>query len=509
MSDKDLEFCKHYNPLANALRQVPLKDSLYVVWNYYRNITREFGFKFPKDIESHISIMGEHLDELKIRLTTSEWHLETFAREIIINSDLGNHTRESLRQYHYFSKTFNKLKTLDNESSGIYSSQQNVFRDMYRIIHNQFHWGRYHNLDIYTEIFSSPSITAHIASVFGVSGDKVLIIGFALYVQFLHGFHHLEFHIEKIPGISKNDVEKVLAIISKPIEEVRVILKNEHQLNEKFFVYKDSLSVYPILTFTDEGRTIYVSPIPQLIYWRLFNGLYYDVLNKKGFDKAFGDAFQKYITDRSKQLNTVNKLGIFEETEYDGESDKKRTIDIQVSDDSANLFVECKTKRLRQSAKQELLSEEEILSEVNKLLDAVVQGYKTISDYKSGFYPKERINDKPNFLLVVTLEDWLFPFINTFKDIAQTLKEKIEKEKLSFDITKEIPYFICSAIEYENLIYLVSNQGIYDVLNKKISNPEYANWSMHTFLVKNYVDFFKKYPKPQSHVFERVVGALK
>jgi hypothetical protein len=124
-----------YKPLRNYIRQLSLRESLYVIWAYVNYL--QFHQAFPKDIEvSEQFLQAQHHYERHVY----EWELETIAREIIINGENIQYGSKTLRYWNNFSSLINKLKDLENIISGHYYNSSNVVFEMFRIAHRQFPW---------------------------------------------------------------------------------------------------------------------------------------------------------------------------------------------------------------------------------------------------------------------------------------------------------------------------------------------------------------------------------
>ena len=115
----------------------------------------------------------------------------------------------------------------------------------------------------------------------------------------------------------------------------------------------------------------------------------------------------------------------------------------------------------------------------------VVQVYKTIRDYKNGKYPSYKYKKtKPIYPLVVTLEDW--HLFGENKLLKKKIEEKLQTEKIPLDWLSKMPFTICSAQEFEEMIQIVETRGIKNVIGKKLKDPEKSKWAMTNFLSSEY-----------------------
>jgi hypothetical protein len=103
-------------------------------------------------------------------------------------------------------------------------------------------------------------------------------------------------------------------------------------------------------------------------------------------------------------------MRVLREAEFQVGRHRKDTVDwiIQQADEGA-LFVECKTKRLTWASKAGLADLAALEQDIQKLAGAVVQVYRTLSDYREHRYPQLPYSvGRRIYPVIVTLEDWYF-----------------------------------------------------------------------------------------------------
>ena len=116
---------------------------------------------------------------------------------------------------------------------------------------------------------------------------------------------------------------------------------------------------------------------------------------------------------------------IYQESKY---GKNNRTTDWIMEDNTAILFIECKTKRLTIGAKTELLNLDELESELDKIADAIVQTYKSIENYKNRLYPQIKFDPaKHLYPIIVTLEDWFLYGDPIIKKLDELVAIKLKK----------------------------------------------------------------------------------
>ena len=387
-----------YKPLRNHLCKVEVIDSLYVIWAYMRNINQ--NKPFPPNISFYSEL--PKLDQIqKIRIV-SPWELEILAREIIVNSYLNLSSPKTLRDGNYFAGAINKLKEIDGAISKEYINPGNIIKElMFRIAHRQFEWQLHRvnaaNLARYFRIFNYPEVSKIIEAESGLSTQKIFGIGMVLWNHFTDKFKSAYINFD-LPEINNEDVTLFEKIYCIDIGDLKPIIKNEIQVNEKFNYAFHSLKRFPLLRNSALDKNAIMCPLPDTIFKQITSGIYYLVKWTGPAGNALGLAYQHYIGDVLYASNLNTEYIIIPESQF-GKL-KKDTVDWIVTNGDSALFIECKTKRLTFTSKEELLENESSDKDLDQISKAVVQVYKTIRDYRNNLYPvlpfKEKLGGTPN-----------------------------------------------------------------------------------------------------------------
>jgi hypothetical protein len=480
-----------YKPLRNHLKKCGLSDSLRVIRAYAQNL--QFNDNFPADIE----VNGEFLkkDHIQKAIWISEWNLEILTKEVIINSSESKWNTGTFRQWAYFSRAINKIKDIDTRISKDHIDRSNILRELKRIAYGQFGWQLARPskelMASYYRIYNTPEMNAIIKKTIGLTTKNIYFICFALFASFLKHFAIQYPPKIEITGLDQESIDKFLKHFSSDLPALKEKLISEQNINENYFYAFSSLRVYPIIRMDIEEKYSLTCPIPTLLFWRITSGLYYEVVNQKEFDSAFGASFQKHIGDCISASNTNAKAKIFPEESFMDGKHKKDSVDWIVDDGNFAIFIECKTKRMTMPSKTELVITDALEKDLEKMATFVVQVYKTIRDYQSGKYPSYKFGERKKiYPLVVTLEDW-----HLFGDDAlleKNIEDKLNAEDIPLNCLSSMPYTICSAQELKELIQIIQSKGIDAVIGKKLEDPEKSTWAMATFLSSEYPEEHKK-----------------
>lgn len=477
-----------YCPLRNYLRKQKLDESLLAIHAHVQ--FQQFHKPLPNYIVGEPFGYGKITDFRDLlNFHVFPWELSLLCKEVLLNSQKYGQTR-SLLEWRYLSGAINKLKELENETAKLYSTKDNVLLEIFRISHRQFRWQRVPTMDAparYWKIFSYQRLHKIVEKAVGLTLEEIIKIGMSLL-----GFYQDKIALfyppkSELPGINQDKIDTFLEHFCIDYEELKKQLSKEQQYNEKFAYTYSSLIAYPLIRKEWEGKEAIVCPIPRHLFERITDGIYYEICRVDGFEHPFGDAFQEYVGDVLKVLFT--KGNIYPETQY-GKS--KRTVDWVAEDNTATLFIECKTKRLTTGAKAGLFDVTELESELGKIADAVVQVYKTMEDFKNGLYPKIKYHsDKALYPMVVTLEDWFIFGDHIINKLNELVIKRLKETGLSADLITINPYCVIPIEALEVVMSIANNYGIKKVLEEKVTDNDKKYWEIENYLRHKYPEEIK------------------
>lgn len=474
-----------YTPFRNYIRKANLTTSLRAIHAHmqfmqFRKSLPAYIFNLPPGYAN----CQKQLDFIQFGLMP--WELEILAKELIIHgAPVGS--SKNLEDWNHLAEATNKLKFLENEMVKIYANEKNVLIEVTnRLPHRQFVWQRVPSFETvakYWKIYSDSELSKIVMKATGLTVRELYLIGMALTGFFLTKFALYYPPNINLKSLEQKHLEHFLKHFSIPFQSLKENLIKEQEMNEKYSYAHNSLKVYPLIRMDYFGKESLICPIPTLLFRRITEGLYYEICNMDNFDKVFGDAFQNFTGELIEKQN--KKLKIIPEKIYG--KPEKRTSDWIVMDDSAILFIECKSKRLTLGAKVSLLDQSEIHAQLDKMADFVIQTYKSILDYKDNKFPHLKyIKGKPVYPLVVTLEDWFLFGHMSLNYLDQKVREKLKSLGLKEELVEEMPYTISSVDEVNLLAGVSSNNPIKAIISGKHKDQETKRWQLETYLNKQY-----------------------
>jgi hypothetical protein len=464
-----------------------------VVRGYVQHL--QFNAPLPGDVEVDKSFRLAPNKIAKVRLI-SEWELETLCREAIIHAKEMDSCPETFRRWSYFARAINRIKCIEGLIAGKFINPNNTLVELHRIAHRQFPWQFMRPNQIlmtrYFKIYRHPPLDQIVTKVFGTDIQALYLTGLAflgVYLENIALFYPPNIEIE---GVTLELLQKFIDHFSLPVGTLREKLQKEQEMNDKFFYAYHSLRAYPLIRMNYQEHDSLVCPLPTLLFWRLTQGVYYEICKADGFAKAFGDSFQNYVGEVIKMAITNAKIKVYPEEEYCVGKHRKNTVDWIFAEEDAALFIETKTKRLIQDAKVEVSSEKALKEELDKMADFVTQVYKTIKDYQENQYPSFKYQKQiAIFPLVVTLEDWLAFGPKVLGHINEGVKNRLSEEGLPSSWLEEMPYSICAVHELEKTVQIINIEGIKRVMEPKVFDKEKKEWSLGPYAVGEFAEAAK------------------
>lgn len=486
---------EHWKPLRNILRKVELQDSLRTLREYAIRLEQNSRHQaFPAD-------MSVHEDFYSGKPYIFEWDIEILMREVIICSPERRHRAATLRSYTTLNRVINAIKRLDTKICEIYIEPTNVMHELTRISHRQFPYQTnppsLGSLIRHYLLMSHPEVEPIFVRKFKMSPKVLFTIGGGFWSSSINSRPVVNPENAELPGVSKDNIYEFLARFSRDIQEIRKLLINptERAIDETFFYRYHSLKAYPLLRISN-NPILYMCPLPTLLFWRFTRGLYYELLEERGFDQAFGESFEDYV--KASALSIVkNDASI---TIYPEEKDTRNIHRCDAILDQSNAFIiiECKTKRMRLEAATNLLDTSTLDAEIAKIAKAVLQSYQSYIAYERQLHPAPKYKfdpQKQGYIVVVTLEDWYF-YAQTHEKLLNEVKTLLHREAIDENYIAKVPYTVVSVSDFEKLVYLTKTNNLQDILNPFFTDKKYEKSSLASYLDDKYKEDIASFKGP-------------
>lgn len=466
---------KSYKPLRNLLRQCNLEASLVDVWQLSQHITNNGA-----------APVKEGMPPYSLKPYLYPWDIPTIAREVVLNANRKGMKR--LNSMDAMRSVINTIRQIENVGSSERIVVEDVMKELHRISHRQFPWQQQSDLLgllRYLKIFGSPEVEPILELKTGFSIREYFLLGLYLisHLQERVGINAQE-DFTSI-GISREKSFKFFMTLSSSIEELQELMLGEQKYDETWEYTWNPLEAKPLISLDSNNRHHLYCPVPDFLLRRFSHGLYYDLVKSSGFSTAFGTSFQNYIGEVLRAVFALPDFTVCSEESYFVGKDLHHGADWVLVGVDANLFIECKTKRMIQIAKFSV-GGADLDGEIGIIADAVIQLYKNIKEATDG-KSKWVCNGRPSFPLVITLEDWFM-----FGPLPQSLLRTFVTERMTaagLDLTwlESMPYAVASAREFERLTGIVKEVGIKLFFGGK-NGAEYKQWMWEEYSREKFPD---------------------
>jgi hypothetical protein len=469
----------YYKPFRNFIRQFPVAEALGQIWFLASHLSGDGPSNRPVSFPDRPGL------PLKLNEMIHLWDLELLAREVILNGSAKG--SRSLAQWRDFSRAINFIRDIDNEVSRRWGSERTVLRELHRIIHRQAPWQRPASASStmrYLKIFGGSELEPLLVAKTGLPLRKFFQLAFAVSGHLLReaGVNTMTNYSEI--GVSPEESARFFETITAPLTILRERTKEAQRYDDGWLYAWNPLQATPLVSFDPHHPERALCPLPPYLLRRVTDGLFYDLVNLPGFDNAFGDAFQNYVGMVLRELLKLPRFDVSAEESYRvGKRYRKDGVDWTVMDDTANLFIECKTKRLRLDAKF-ILSGTGLHDAMDALGGYIVQHYKNIIDALAGKTRWQR-NERPSFALITTLEDWWIFSPPVVAALDESVERHLAKANIEKQILTRVPYAVASIDEVELGCQIIAEVGIQPFFGAK-AGSEFRGWSLSPFFQQEF-----------------------
>lgn len=476
-----------YKPLRNLLRQYNLQQSLEDIWmlashlNGGKALPLFFGDGKPDKVRDYLFL----------------WDLPILQREIVLNATPKGIRR--LNTFHSLGTVINMVRRVEETASSLFinsgAGPDHALASLHATIHRQFPWQHQRvaqSLIRYLKLYGSEEIGVVLKREAGVSIHEWFFLGMAV-----------GGHLSKHPGINATQTYQAFGIennrsspffgkLSISINELRDKTLALQSYDADWVHTWNPIEATPLIELDTASPHLLHCPLPELFLRRIGPGLFYDLTQKKGFDNPYGKSFESYIGEVVHATYGANQYKLLDQVQYRDGLNKKHGTDWVLVDDGANLFIECKTKRMNWNAKLSF-DRNRLLAQLKYLATAFVQLYKNIGDAKLG-KTDWQVNDRPIYPLVVTLEDWILfgPVVKSLLD--GEVRAKMLEAGLEISILQTMPYCVMSAAEFESACPVWAVVGIREFFERR-HHPEYVEWLVQDMACDAFPEAWKARPE--------------
>lgn len=464
-----------YKPLRNYLRKCALEDTLVDMWQLSQHVTTAGAVRPPARVgDRPYSVVGQLFP----------WDLPSIARDVLLHAQHRGGTKR-LNTLAAVAKVANSRRDAAEEGSKLRLTGHDDFSDeLLRMAHHQFPWQQrttYTSMIRHLKTFGAPGVAPLLEEHTGLTVKEFFFLGFAVSGHLMRRFDINSAQDYSHFGISRSQAIAFFERFSVSIDDLRPSL-GVQPVDATWEYGWNPLEATPLVALDPENPNRLYCPVPALLLRRFSTGLYYDMVNVRGFGNAFGTAFEAYVGEVLAVACKGGKATVLAETPYRVGKKTHHGPDWIVSDGSATFVVECKTKRLTVAARE--AGNVELRADIGKIADAVVQNYKNIQEAQQGlssWKPEGRLIVS----VVITFEDWFFigPYLHKILD--EGVRSKMCDAGLDVQILDTMPYAVMSSREFELCIGPITEIGIAKFFLGK-REGDYPQWMWPEYLREEY-----------------------
>lgn len=490
-----MDFYEDFKPVRNYLRKLNIFDTLLVLRRYVDSFNKKNSNRFFLDgIEKSNQniIMPNQLDFL---ISNSIIYCTDIRSEV--NIAKSNDRGRLLLHVKKLEDTFNQKWTNSDIWLWLHAfglNQQKMFEgDVITKIYR------------YKAIYEYGKIAEKVNQSIGLSYLDFAGCGLWLFACFSRpeGFCIPKSYFENIDSkydstpYSRKNVMITLSILSIPLLEIREKTKSILSYGlETFYPLNAPYNFQPIIEYEHH----YYCVFPVYILNQITNGVYYlsDIPNAK-LNNDFGKSFEEYVGYIiGKSINEMNYT-IRPEIKY-GKSDKKSS-DWIIANDTELIFIECKTKRIRQKSHLKESLKDELLEDMNEYAKGITQLYKVYNDYTKNLIPNLLFDEKNFFYpIMITLEEW-FPKLPTIDEyLIKRVKSNLTDIGIDSNIVDTNTFQIFCMEKFEQEVQIMMKEGfgkyksgttksgekIDDIYRKNFSYIRFFDDQMHEDFIAKY-----------------------
>lgn len=463
-----MTFRQAYEPFRVLLGQLPVVESLGEIW------------RMAAPFECDPRLLRRTMLREEVGPPCFPWELDVLSREILLNGSVEG--RRSLANRADLAEAVRLIRELEDVAFARDGNALDVFQEMHRIAHRQFPWQLNFGLAPQAralKIFGSPKMNALVEGEFGVPTRQLLHLGLAFLgdVWQRPAFSALQDYSEI--GVPLDVSQRCLARLSSDVTTLREESRNRQRLDHDWLYAWNPLEQWPLLRFDASHPENVLCPMPRFLLRRMTSGLYFDLVKLKGFDQAFGEAFQDYLGEVLRKCCTGPSTECRPETPYTVKGQRRHGPDWIVSDQTAHIVIEAKAKRLRVESKT-VADAAALDDDLEAMARAIVQNYRNIDDALkglSGWSPR----GLPVFPLILTLEDWFLLSPRYTARLGTRVEQLLVESGLDAGVLRDMPYTVASVVEFEFAIQVITTRSIDEVLRSKTSTPQ-RDWLLLPFL---------------------------
>lgn len=477
-----------YKPLRNHLRKYNLTQSLADIWTLSDHLANRT--QLPRIFDNGQPHWVKDL--------VYQWDLAILTREVVLNASPQGVLR--LDNFNSLASVINRIRDVENAATAEYfrtrgDGAQNALASLYATVHRQFPWQRQRQMTTlmrYMKVFGAQAVETVLMQSSGLSIRDWYLMGMAILGHMLRepGINAQQ-NLQAF-GITPARTQAFFEKLSMGIEPLRQKTQGVQLYDENWLYSWNPIAESPLIAADPKTPHLLHCPIPELVMKRFSQGLFYELMQGRGYENPYGHSFQAYIGEVIHETFRGVTYELLSEASYRDGRNEKHGADWVLMDPSANVFIECKTKRVKQAGKM-AFDRDAVQAEFEVLAKAIVQLYKNIADAQQGI-TQWVPNGHPIYPLVVTLEDWYLFGSPVAAMLRELVQEKLQAQGMDMAVMDSMPYTVVSSGELETVGNVLAQVGIHPFLAGR-HQENFRDWLVQDYAQEAFPDACHKAPR--------------
>lgn len=408
------------------------------------------------------------------------WELEALANELLTTAK-GPYRTFNYRNWNSIGSLFNQLRAVENAEYGARREELNIRVEMGRLAARQFPWQRGYadipSLYRNTFIYGQGECAAYLQDAENLTSSDMTLVGFSLLAAFYPEpaiRPARDLNVLNEWGINPDILNRTLARISRPIEELRwqaLMLRDV----DMAIAYKPSiLRRFPCLRVGTRNRVL-VAPLPVLIMDRVTNGLFYDVIAGGGpVRDEIGRRFEAYSLELLSEMLPGAQFAA--EASYRTRYGTVATPDVLLrNDDGAiQIAIECKASRMSVAARfGEAPEGDRGYEEIAK---GVMQLWRFYAHCRQRIAP-DRLAQNAK-AMILTLDEWFAGRSTIIPQIITRAHELADASAHEIPTEDRRPIAFCTISELESALVTATPASLLEAIGA--ASGERVGWIFST-----------------------------
>lgn len=401
------------------------------------------------------------------------WTLETLVNEALFYPPAPPDAGKLLNTYSWdaFVNLFNLIGEVENSQSVNDVLESGILQSIPRIAWRQFVWQTgFKSADRVFRawwMYNFPEANDYFIEKYGISLEKFCFIGF-LVAAVLRDFPAIKTDASfKEFGVDNSELDAFMRMVSASSVEARRITRVERSNRAQIAYGPSLLRRKPLISIVREGSTEAFCPLDELLFYRITDGIFYDIVGSDHLRQVVGKRLETYTAEILNHYLS-HKYRIESESVYGARSKPRATPDFRLFSDPAKIetIIEVKGRRMPFGLRASPDPYQTNASDHDEIAKGVLQIWRYASDVRLDA-ADQRCELSPDAIgVVLTLDPWLQMSNDTIQKVLVRAEELAHLSNAVFEEQDRIPVAFVSMDDWESCLRRICAGGFLSALRR-------------------------------------------